>query len=121
MTLTSLVETDQTQHCPVEIGDVEKLRGEIWRFGYRPVALRSDEQPEQQEWLAGALENPPEAAVAVPDPDSLGTGVLCNRLRVVQLCISDPETENEIEDIAIDIFGATRHRRVIDEQSLILV
>jgi hypothetical protein len=79
---------------------VAALRAQAWDAGFRPVAIYNPDAPvaEAQRgkapkgdaWQIRARANPPEAAVAPPEPDALNTGLLCDGLRAVDLDIDNP-------------------------------
>lgn len=72
---------------------VHALRAELWRQGFRPVAVcNADDsgpspgkRPVGHAWQERARRDPPEAATLAPSADALNTGILADRLRAVDV------------------------------------
>lgn len=72
---------------------VRALRAELWRQGFRPVAVCNADDPGPSPgkrpvghaWQERARRDPPEAATLAPSADALNTGILCDRLRAVDV------------------------------------
>jgi putative DNA primase/helicase len=91
------------------------LRTEMWRHGFRPVAIenpvvgdpKTGKAPVTKDWPARARRNPPEAAMARVSLAALNTGLLCDGLRAVDIDVDDPELAARIETLAVHWLGAT--------------
>jgi hypothetical protein len=72
---------------------VHALRAELWRQGFRPVAVCNADDPGPSPgkrpvghaWQERGRRDPPEAATLAPSADALNTGILCDRLRAVDV------------------------------------
>lgn len=88
--------------------------------GYCPIAIinwnANDEnrgkRPIGREWEKRARQKPPEAAVKPAEGHALNTGLLCDKLRVIDIDIDDVAIAAQIEAIAVGTLGEapTRYR-----------
>jgi len=87
-----------------DIEAVRVLRANLWRQGFRPVAVCNPDDPGNSPgkrpvghaWQERARRDPPEAAALAPSASALNTGILCDRLRAV-------DVDCEREDIVAEI------------------
>jgi Bifunctional DNA primase/polymerase, N-terminal len=98
-------------------GDVEAvfaLRRQYWENGYRPVAVWNSnikrvhnpgKQPVGKEWEKAARQNPPRAAVVLPDPQALSTGILCDEVRCVDIDVFDFDLVEKIARLVEEKLG----------------
>jgi hypothetical protein len=86
---------------------VTSLRRRLWAMGYPPLAIYTREKrPAGNAWQERARRDPPEATTLPADAAALNTGVLCDRLRVVDIDLEDAAIAGQIEAIAFDMLGA---------------
>jgi len=86
---------------------VAALRRRLWAAGYRPLAVRTGgKAPAGLAWQNRARRDPPEAAIAPADADTLNTGILCDGLRVLDIDVDDDATAGRIEALAVAWLGA---------------
>ncbi|MBY0331886.1 MAG: bifunctional DNA primase/polymerase [Acetobacteraceae bacterium] len=77
----------------LDIQAVHVLRAALWTNGVRPVAVCNADDPGPSPgkrpvghaWQERARRDPPEAATLAPSADALNTGILCDRLRAVDV------------------------------------
>ena len=75
---------------PLTTQDVAELRRCLWRAGFRPVALRTnDKMPLSQGWQHHARLDPPRDAEDYPQRGLLNTGILGDGLRIIDLDVED--------------------------------
>jgi P4 family phage/plasmid primase-like protien len=104
---------------------VHALRAELWRQGFRPVAVVNwnappirpngrretpGKRPVGDAWEERARRDPPEAAAVAPSADALNTGILCDGLRAVDVDVEDPAIVAAIRAAAERRFGVTLTR-----------
>jgi P4 family phage/plasmid primase-like protien len=85
--------------------EAARIRAALWAHGYRPVAvvnwnappIRANgleespgKRPVGHAWQERARRDPPEAVTLPPSADAANTGVLCDRLRAVDVDVEDP-------------------------------
>lgn len=79
--------------------DVFALRAELWRQGFRPVAVCNHDDPGPSPgkrpvgngWQERARRDPPDAAVVPPSAEALNTGILCDGLRALDVDCDDAD------------------------------
>jgi predicted P-loop ATPase len=100
---------DNSHNCNNEFDPaiLKALRGTLYKYGYRAVALRTGEKfPVTDKWQIGARLDPPEAVTATPHPDLQNTDILCDGLRVVDTDIDDPGRAEAVLRLARTMLGA---------------
>jgi predicted P-loop ATPase len=93
---------------------VSGLRADLWRQGYRPVAVCSADskdaspgkRPVGLDWTTRARQNPPEAAVRRAGVHALNTGILCDGLRAIDVDFDGGEAV-ELQCLIEFLFGDT--------------
>ncbi|WP_230164883.1 phage/plasmid primase, P4 family [Roseomonas sp. CECT 9278] len=101
-----------------DIETVRVLRANLWRQGFRPVAVCNPDDPGNspgkrpvgRAWQERARQVPPEAAVVPPAPDALNTGILCDGLRAIDIDCDDAAIAAAIRAEAERRFGGTLTR-----------
>jgi putative DNA primase/helicase len=89
---------------PAPIAD---LRTTLWKAGYRPVVLYSnDKRPWGNDWANRARWSTPEAVTVVPTADLANTGILADGLRAVDIDVDDIDRAEELKRLARTMLGA---------------
>ncbi|WP_372624350.1 phage/plasmid primase, P4 family [Falsiroseomonas sp.] len=113
-----------------DIEAVHVLRANLWRHGFRPVAVCNPDDPGNSPgkrpvghaWQERARRDPPEAAaIAPPSASALNTGILCDRLRAVDV---DCEREGIVAEIcrrAETRFGVGLTRKRVNSARVLLL
>lgn len=105
------------------------LRRGLWARGYRPVVVYSydakcsspGKQPSGVAWQTKARSNPPFAVSAPFRSSEANTGILCDGLRAVDIDILDIDLAENVERVAIDLFGSTIVRTRSDSAKRLLL
>ncbi len=88
------------------IAAIAEFRSQLWKCGYRPVAVYSnDKRPVGNGWHERAQQDPPEAASATPEMSALNTGIICGGLRAVDIDVDDEVIAGEIHALCIALLG----------------
>jgi hypothetical protein len=93
--------------------DIDNLRRDYWANGFRPVPITNREKFPRgvNEWEVLARHDPPDVLTRRPQPWALGTGILCDGLRVVDVDIdNDPAAICSIAEYCLDHFGTAPTR-----------
>src|SRR5215469_11079114 len=94
----------------IDAADVHTLRRDYWAHGFRPIAIWSPgaendkgepikgagKRPVGLNWREKALRNPPAAVTAAVSSLALNTGILCDKLAVVDVDVPAPELADQI-------------------------
>jgi hypothetical protein len=93
--------------------EIFALRHLYYENQYRPVPITNGLKfPTDKAWPDLARQDPPYVCQFMPDHRALGTGILCDGLRPLDIDIDDPALVGEVVDYALDHFGGapTRYR-----------
>lgn len=93
--------------------NVASLRAQLWESGFRPVpivnwdaaGLSPGKRPLGKDWRLDALKDPPYCTTIPAVPFALNTGVLCDKLRPIDIDIDDVAIAHRIRAMALDRWG----------------
>jgi hypothetical protein len=92
---------------------VRELREDLWRRGYRPIAVygpdsgveKAGKRPKGLDWLDRARRDPPDAVQVEPEASALNTGILCDGLIAIDIDVDDPVVAVKVRTIIVDMLG----------------
>jgi hypothetical protein len=95
------------------IAEVHELRQRYWGNGFRVVALRNrSKAPVGQDWVNKALRNPPAAVTEQPDPNALGTGILCGDVAALDIDIFNQAVVDQLIHFTETLIGISPLARI---------
>jgi RecA-family ATPase len=105
--------------------DATAFRRAAWQNAFRIVPVRTREKrPAENNWLTLARE------VTIPNfiqegqrarPDAMNTGIICDKLRAIDVDVDDAEAAERIEEIARDLLGDAPVRFRVDSSRVLML
>lgn len=83
------------------------IREKYYLNGYRPIAiLNRQKRPIDECWPFLARQNPPTCSEVIPNPLALGTGILCDGLRAIDIDVDDKELADYLIEYILINYGS---------------
>jgi hypothetical protein len=97
----------------VSIAKVRTVRHRYWNNGFRVVAVRNrSKAPAGVDWVNKALCDPPAVIAEPPDPNALGTGILCGDVAALDIDIFDQTIVDQLVHFTETLVGVSPLVRV---------